>query len=179
MHRILFLLPVVAFLALITYFAMPLIRNTDPSLIASPMIDVPAPTFSLPPLPGRDHGFSSDDLKGQVQIVNVFQSTCIPCLAEAPLLMNLAKEHHVKIRGIAFQDKPESTLAYLAKAGDPYTSIGVDRNGKVGIDWGAYGVPETYIVDAEGRIRYRKPGAIDPADVRNDILPMLAKLGAK
>jgi cytochrome c biogenesis protein CcmG/thiol:disulfide interchange protein DsbE len=93
--------------------------------------------------------------------------------------MALAKDHHVKIRGIAFQDKPENTLAYLAQVGDPYTSVGVDRDGKVGIDWGAYGVPETYIVDAEGRIRYRKPGAIDPADLRKDILPMLSELGAK
>src|SRR5215475_4469444 len=106
MRRIFFLAPILAFVALLTYAALPLLRGTDPSLIASPMIDVPAPSFTLPPLPGRDHGFSSEDLKGHVQLVNVFASYCVPCRAEAPLLMSLARDHHVTIRGIAFQDKP-------------------------------------------------------------------------
>jgi cytochrome c biogenesis protein CcmG/thiol:disulfide interchange protein DsbE len=178
MRFVLFALPVLAFLGLVVYFATPLLRGTDPSFIASPMIDVPIPNFTLPPLPGHDHGLDTADLKGQAQIVNVFASYCIPCRAEAPLLMALAKDHHVTIRGIAFQDKPENTLAYLSRLGDPYKSIGVDSDGKVGIDLGAYGMPETYIVDAQGRIRYRKPAPLTPADVRDTILPLLAKLNA-
>ena len=179
MRRIFFLLPVLAFLALLVRLALPMIQGVDPSLIASPMIDVPAPTFTLPPLPGRERGLASDDFKGQVQIVNVFASWCVPCRAEAPLLMALARDHKVKIRGIAFQDKPEDTLSYLSRLGDPYTSIGVDRSGKVGIDFGAYGVPETYIVDGDGKIRYRKPAPISTADIEKEILPLLAKLGVK
>jgi len=179
MRRLLFLVPVLAFLGLLAYFATPLIRHTDPGMVASPLIDKPAPEFALPALPGRDGGFASGDLKGRVQIVNIFASWCVPCRAEAPMLMSLARQHHVTIRGIAYKDKPEDTLRYLSELGDPYAAIGVDRDGRVGIDWGAYGVPETYIVDSEGRIRFKKAAPLTPKDIEQDILPTLAKLGVK
>lgn len=179
MRRVLFIVPVLAFLALLVYFALPLIRHTDPSLVASPLIDKAAPAFTLPPLPGHDRGLASDDLKGQVQIVNIFASWCIPCRAEAPMLMNLARQHHVTIRGIAYKDKPEDTERYLSELGDPYGSIGMDRDGRVAIDWGAYGVPETYIIDAEGRIRFKQAAPLTPEDIEHEILPTLARLGIR
>jgi cytochrome c biogenesis protein CcmG/thiol:disulfide interchange protein DsbE len=179
MHRLLFLAPVLVFIGLAVYFAAPLFNGTDPSLIPSPLIDKPVPTFDLPPLPGQEHGLSSADLKGQVQIVNIFASWCIPCRAEAPVLMGLAKSAHVPIRGIDQKDKPEDAAKYLAELGDPYTSIGMDSDRHVSIDWGAYGAPETFIVDAEGRIRWKQAAPLTPADVSDTILPLLAKLGAK
>jgi len=179
MRRIVFLVPVAAFLLLVVYFATPLLRGTDPSLIPSPLIDQPVPVFDLPPLPGYEHGLSSADLKGQVQIVNIFASWCIPCRAEAPALMALARDHHIPIRGIDQKDKPQDALAYLKELGDPYVSIGMDSDRHVSIDWGAYGAPETFIVDAEGRIRFKQAAPLTPADIKNTILPLLAKLGMK
>jgi cytochrome c biogenesis protein CcmG/thiol:disulfide interchange protein DsbE len=179
MRRLFFLAPMLAFLGLLVYFALPLIRHTDPSLVASPLIDKPAPAFSLPPLPGRQHGLDSADLKGQVQIVNIFASWCVPCRAEAGELMALARDHHVTIRGIAYEDKPGNTETYLSEVGDPYASIGMDSDGRVAIDWGAYGVPETYIIDAEGRIRFKHVAPITEQDIEQTILPALARLGVK
>jgi cytochrome c biogenesis protein CcmG/thiol:disulfide interchange protein DsbE len=182
MRRLVFVLPIVVFLALTAYFARSLFSGfsgLDPTLVASPLIDQPAPTFTLPPLPGHEHGLDTADLKGQVQIVNIFASWCPPCRAEAPVLMALARDHHIAIRGIAYKDKPEDTLAYLAQLGDPYKSIGADNDGRTAIDWGAYRMPETYIVDAEGRIRYRVSTPLTPENVRRDVLPMLATLGVK
>ena len=179
MRRLIFLTPVIVFLGLLLYFAMPLIRHTDPSLVASPLIDQPVPVFSLPPLPGRSGGFGSADLKGRVQIVNMFASWCIPCRAEAPILMGLARQYHVTIRGVAYKDKPEDTERYLSELGDPYDSIGIDRDGRVAIDWGAYGVPETYIIDTDGRIRFKQAAPLTEQDIERDILPTLARLGVK
>ena len=179
MRRLLFLAPILVFLGVAVYFAAPLINGTDMQTIPSPLIDQPVPTFNLPPLPGHEHGLSSADLKGQVQIVNIFASWCIPCRAEAPVLMGLAKQAQVPIRGIDQKDKPEDAAKYLAELGDPYTSIGMDSDRHVSIDWGAYGAPETFIVDAEGRIRWKQAAPLTQADVHETILPLLAKLGAK
>ncbi len=179
MRRVLFLAPVLLFVGMVIYFLGPLLNPTDPSVIPSPLIDKPVPEFSLPPLPGHDKGLSSADLKGQVQIVNIFASWCIPCRAEAPVLLGLSKTTHVPIRGIDQKDKPEDALAYLKELGDPYASIGMDSDRHVSIDWGAYGAPETFIVDAEGRIRFKQAAPLTQADIRDTILPLLAKLGAK
>jgi len=178
-RRVLFLAPVLLFLGMVIYFIGPLLNPTDPSVIPSPLIDKPVPTFDLPPLPGHDKGLSSADLKGQVQIVNIFASWCIPCRAEAPVLLGLSKTAHVPIRGIDQKDKPEDALAYLKELGDPYASIGMDSDRHVSIDWGAYGAPETFIVDAEGRIRFKQAAPLTQEDVRDTILPLLARLGAK
>jgi cytochrome c biogenesis protein CcmG/thiol:disulfide interchange protein DsbE len=179
LRRLAFLLPVLGFLGLLAYFARPLIQGADPSLVASPLIDRPVPTFTLPALPGRDHGLAAADLSGGVQLVNIFASWCIPCRAEAPALMDLARTHHVRIRGIAYKDKPDATLAYLAELGDPYQTVGVDADGRVAIDWGVYGVPETYLIDGAGRIRLKHVGPLTPDDVRNEILPAIARLETK
>jgi cytochrome c biogenesis protein CcmG/thiol:disulfide interchange protein DsbE len=179
MRRLFFVIPVLVFVGLVAYFAFPLLNGMDPGYIPSPLIDQPVPTFDLPPLPGHEHGLSSADLKGQVQIVNIFASWCIPCRAEAPVLMALAQSAHVPIRGINQKDKPEDAIAYLKELGDPYASIGMDSDRKVSIDWGAYGAPETFIVDAEGRIRFKQAAPLTPDDVQQKILPLLAKLGVK
>jgi cytochrome c biogenesis protein CcmG/thiol:disulfide interchange protein DsbE len=179
MRRLMFILPVLVFAGLLVYFRQTLLSGADPTAIPSPLIDQPAPTFDLPPLPGYQHGFSSADLKGHVQIVNIFASWCIPCRAEAPMLMALSHRTHVPLRGIDQKDKPEDALAYLKELGDPYTSIGMDSDRRVSIDWGAYGAPETFIVDAEGRIRYKQASPLTEADIRDKILPLLAKLGAQ
>ena len=179
MRRFLFLAPVLVFIGLAVYFATPLLRGTDPSLIPSPLIDKPAPTFELPPLPGYAKGVSSADLKGKVQIVNIFASWCVPCRAEAPALMRLAKDMHVPILGIDQKDKPADALEYLKELGDPYVAIGMDSDRHVSIDWGAYGAPETFIVDAEGRIRFKQAAPLTQADIDDTIMPLIRQLNAK
>ena len=178
MRRALFLVPVLVFLLLLGYFALPLLRHSDPSLVASPLIDKPAPDFALPPLPGETQGVARANLIGQVQLVNVFASWCVPCRAEAPALMALARDHKIVIWGIAQKDKPEDTAAFLAELGNPYRAVGVDRDGRASIDWGVYGVPETYLVDAQGKIRLKHVGPLTPDDVEHEILPALKQLEA-
>ena len=176
MRRLAFLLPLAVFIAVAVYFALPLIRGTNPSVIPSALIDRPVPAFNLPPLPGHAKGLGDADLRGEVQLVNVFASWCAPCKAEHPLLMRLAKERGVTIHGINYKDKPNDALAWLATHGNPYSSIGADEAGRVSIDWGVYGVPETFVVDRQGRIRYRHVGPLVPAVVETSLLPLLKEL---
>jgi cytochrome c biogenesis protein CcmG/thiol:disulfide interchange protein DsbE len=178
MRRLIFIVPVLVFIGLVIYFATPLLRGTDPSVIPSPLIDKPVPAFSLPPLPGYPKGLSSADLTGQVQIVNIFASWCIPCRAEAPALMTL-KNMNIPIQGIDQKDKPADALEYLRELGDPYVAIGMDIDRKVSIDWGAYGAPETFIIDAHGRIRYKQAAPITRDDIDNTIVPLINKLRAE
>jgi len=131
---------------------------------------------TLPPVDGLDRpGLSSADLEGQVVLVNVFASWCVPCRVEHPVLMRLAEEG-VPIFGINYKDAPEKAQAWLAELGDPFEKIGADRNGRVGIEWGVYGVPETFVIDAEGRIRYRFVGPIQARDLEQTLRPILAEL---
>ena len=178
MRRLLFIVPVLVFVGIVVYFATPLLRGIDPSVIPSPLIDKPVPAFELPPLPGYPKGLSSADLRGQVQIVNIFASWCVPCRAEAPALMAL-KNMNIPIRGIDQKDKPADVLEYLKELGDPYVSIGADLDRKVSIDWGAYGAPETFIVDASGRIRYKQAAPITQNDIDDTIVPLINKLRAE
>src|ERR1700735_2343202 len=171
MRRLIFIAPVLVFVGLVVYFATPLLRGTDPSIIPSPLIDKPVPAFDLPPLPGYQKGLSSADLKGKVQIVNIFASWCVPCRAEAPALMAL-KGMNIPIRGIDQKDRPADALEYLKELGDPYVSIGMDIDRKVSIDWGAYGAPETFIVDAERRIRDKQAGPLTEGGVRDTVPPL-------
>ncbi len=147
----------------------------DTMVLPSPLIDEPAPQFSLPPLPGRADGLSSADLKGQVSLVNAFASWCMPCREEHAALLSLAQKKRVPIYGIDYKDKPDEALGWLGKLGDPYTKIGAD-SGQVGIDWGMYGVPETFLVDRAGRIRYKHVGPLTEADIDKTILPLVVRL---
>jgi cytochrome c biogenesis protein CcmG/thiol:disulfide interchange protein DsbE len=147
----------------------------DTMSLPSPLIDEPAPQFSLPPLPGRSEGLSSADLKGHVSLVNAFASWCVPCREEHSALMVLAGKKRVPLYGIDYKDKPDAALGWLGKLGDPYTQIGADA-GQVGIDWGIYGVPETFLVDRAGRIRYKHVGPLTEVDIDQTILPLVTRL---
>ena len=143
------------------------------------MIDQPAPDLALPALPGRDDGLASADLAGEVTLVNFFASWCVPCLAEHPLLTRLAREDGIRVLGIAYKDEPTDTLAWLTQHGDPYRRIGVDLDGRAAIDWGVYGVPETFIVSGDGRILDKHIGPISPADLEDKILPLIRQARAQ
>jgi cytochrome c biogenesis protein CcmG/thiol:disulfide interchange protein DsbE len=175
MRRLAYLLPVIFFSILAGYFALGLRR--DPSLLPSALIDQPAPQFDLSGL-GDKPGLATADLAGRVVLVNFFASWCVPCRVEHPLLMRLAAEGRVALYGIDYKDKPENAARLLAQLGDPYRRIGTDRDGRIAIDFGVYGVPETYVIDQAGRIRYRQVGPITPEDYDGKLLPLLKQLGA-
>ena len=173
-RRLLFLLPAFIFVGVGIGLAVGLTR--DPSTLPSALIDKPVPMFELPAIAGRDAGgFSSADLEGRVSLVNVFASWCVPCRVEHPLLLALAEEG-VPIYGINYKDPADKANEWLAELGDPYRAIGADAQGRVAIDWGVYGVPETFVVDPEGRIRHRHVGPLQPQDLEATIRPLLAEL---
>jgi cytochrome c biogenesis protein CcmG, thiol:disulfide interchange protein DsbE len=169
-----YLLPVALFALLAIGFYGGL--GTDTNVLPSPLIDKPAPPFALPPLAVTgESGFSTADLNGKVSLVNVFASWCVPCRAEHPVLNALSRTKRVPIYGINYKDKPEAARAWIADLGNPYTRIGAD-DGRVGIEWGVYGVPETFVVDRMGRIRYKHVGPLTPDDLDRKILPLIASL---
>lgn len=147
--------------------------------LPSTLIGHLVPEFALPPIEGRDNGLSTEDLRGEVSIVNVWASWCVPCRVEMPLLVELAGTGTVPIHGINYKDAPAAALGFLAELGDPYTRIGADRQGRVSIDWGVYGLPETFVVDAQGRIAYKHVGPFDRRSLEADILPVVRRLQAE
>ena len=134
------------------------------------------PTFTLSGLGDGEPGLASTDLTGKVRLVNVFASWCAPCQAEHPVLMRLAKEDGITIHGIDYKDNPAAAQQLLSRLGNPYTSIGADKDGRVAIDFGVYGVPETYVIDKTGRVRYRHVGPLQPFDLDEKILPLIKEL---
>jgi DsbE subfamily thiol:disulfide oxidoreductase len=177
------LLPGLGFLALVGFFAVTLIREEfyghNPAELPSVMIDKPAPDFILPALLEDRPGLARADLGGKPQLVNFFASWCAPCRLEHSTLSGFAASGRVPVVGIAYEDKPEDSKRFLTELGNPYQRIGVDREGRTAIDFGVYGVPETYIVDAAGAIRYRWVGPLSPEALQAEILPRLAALQAK
>lgn len=176
--RLAYLLPLVLFLILAGYFALGLTK--DPKIIPSALIDQPAPEFSLPPIEGgRGQGFSTADLKqGEISVVNVFASWCVPCRAEHPEINKLAKMGIARVYGLNYKDPPERANIWLEQLGDNYTAVGADTTGRTGIDWGVYGVPETFIVDGTGHIRFKHVGPIVGDKLTTEILPIIEKLRA-
>jgi DsbE subfamily thiol:disulfide oxidoreductase len=177
------LLPLVVFVVLVGFFAWRLVlitRGDAPNLIPSVMIDKPAPPFDLPPLMADRPGATAADFSGTLTLINFFSSWCIPCRAEHPLLVGLMTQPAVKgklrLVGIDYKDKPEDGRGWLSRLGDPYQAIGMDRDGRVGIDFGVYGVPESYLIDGQGRIRYKQVGPFTPEDIQSKLLPLLAEL---
>jgi cytochrome c biogenesis protein CcmG/thiol:disulfide interchange protein DsbE len=175
MKRLVYLLPVVLFLVLAGYFALALRPDHDPHELPSAMIDKEAPAFDLSVLQGSGT-LSRDGLLGHPVLINFFASWCVPCREEHPLLMRLAQQDHLPLYGIAYKDKPADSTALLAQFGDPYKSIGVDRDGRVGLDFGVYGVPETYVLDRSGHIRKRFVGPLTAEVVAKELLPLLKAL---
>jgi cytochrome c biogenesis protein CcmG/thiol:disulfide interchange protein DsbE len=147
-----------------------------PNVIPSALIGEPVPAFELPPVKGRSLGLSSADLKGEVSLVNVFASWCVECRVEHPLFMRLAADGVVPVHGLNYKDQPNDASRWLDELGDPYTRTGADVNGRVGIEWGVYGVPETFVVDRSGRIRHKHIGALSPEAFEREILPLVERL---
>jgi len=170
-------LPLAVFGLLAAAFYWGLWNNDD--RLPSTLIGKPVPEFALPPIEGRQDGLSSADLQGQVSLVNVWASWCVPCRTENPLLVELAKAGTVPIYGINYKDDPEEALAFLEELGDPFTRIGADRSGRAAIDWGVYGLPETFVIDAEGRIAYKHVGPFDRRALEDDIVPVVRRLQAE
>ena len=174
---LLFLVPLLLFAAVGAFLGVGLTR--DPQKLPSALLDKPAPEFSLPALPGRPaaDGLSRADLAGGggPVLVNVFASWCLPCRIEHPLLARLAEQGAV-VHAINYKDRPEDAVAWLKELGDPYRKIGSDRDGRVGIEWGVYGVPETFVVDKAGNIVHKHVGPLMARDIERTILPLLEKL---
>lgn len=175
--RPLLLVPVVAFIGLVAALALGL--QHDPRLVPSPLIGKPVPAFDLPPVKGHSLGLSSKDLRGHVTLVNVFASWCVACREEHALLVRLGQQQIVPIEGLDYKDKPADAVRWLESMGDPYARTGADADGRVAIDWGVYGVPETFVVDRGGHIAYKQIGPITPEILDRTILPLIEQLRSK
>ncbi len=171
-----FILPFVIFVVLAAFLYVGLGRK--PSEVPSPLIGKPAPAFVLPLLHDANKKFSPQDMKGQVWLLNVWASWCGACQDEHPVLMELARQNLVPVYGLDYKDKREDGEAWLSRGGDPYTSIVFDADGKVGFDYGVYGVPETYVIDKQGVIQYKLIGPVTPQNLRETILPLVKELQA-
>lgn len=172
-----FILPFVVFMVLAGFLYVGLSLN--PREIPSPLVGKPAPVFTLPHLHSPDKQFSTQEMKGKVWMLNVWASWCVSCKEEHPVLMDLARQNIVPIYGLNYKDKREDGEAWLRRYGDPYTLSVSDVEGRVGIDYGVYGVPETYVIDKQGVIQYKLVGVVTPQNLREKILPLIAELQAK
>jgi len=172
-----YLIPVIVFVALAAILGIGL--TLDPRHIPSPLVDKPAPAFSVPDLIDPAITVSNLDFKGQVTVFNVFASWCVACRDEHPLLTEFAKSGIAPLMGLNYKDPREDALAWLDHFGNPYWPIAFDLGGKVGIDWGVYGVPETFVVDSQGVIRYKHIGPVTPDTIKNEIVPLVRELQAE
>jgi len=169
-------IPLVAFVAIAAFLAVGLTR--DPREVPSPFIDKPAPAFRVEQLHDAKAAFSPEDMRGKVWLLNVWASWCVSCRAEHPLLVDMAKRRLVPIVGLNYKDKREDGMQWLTKFGDPYALSAYDVDGRVGIDYGVYGVPETFVIDKQGVIRYKQIGPITSEALEKTILPLIRKLEA-
>lgn len=172
-----FILPFVVFIVLTVFLFVGL--KLDPREVPSPLVGKPAPAFVLPQLhvPGKQ--FSPADMKGKVWLFNVWASWCVACEEEHPVLMELARQNIVPIYGMDYKDKRDAALAVLERRGNPYLMSVSDTDGRVGIDYGVYGVPETYVIDKQGVIQYKQIGPVTAENLRKKILPLVAELEKK
>ena len=179
-RRLLVLLPLVLFLALAALFFIRLFAG-DPSRLPSALIGHPVPETTLPAVPGlvRDGvavpGIASGDFKGTVTLVNVWASWCAPCHDEAPLLMQLAEDKRIRMVGINYKDQPDNARRFIGRYGNPFVAAGADSNGRASIDWGVYGVPETFVVGRDGRIAFKLVGPITAENIAAQIKPAIEK----
>jgi cytochrome c biogenesis protein CcmG/thiol:disulfide interchange protein DsbE len=174
MKRLLLFAPLILFILLGGYFVVGLGR--DPSRIPSVLIDRPLPSIELPAIEGFDAGFSSDDIKGEVALINIFGSWCASCAIEHPMLMEIASGGEVVLVGIDWKDPKGEGARWLARHGNPYDFIGDDAAGRTAIDLGVTGAPETFVVDRNGRIRYKQIGPITPRIWREELGPLVRRL---
>lgn len=170
------LIPLLIFMVLLGFLGVGL--SLKPREIPSPLINKPAPDFSLPTLDAPELKMSTQDLRGKVWILNVWASWCVACRIEHPLLVEFAKTGAAPVYGLNYKDKRDDAIRWLGKFGNPYTRSLSDTEGLVGIDFGVYGVPETFVIDKTGVIRMKHIGPLTPEVLRDDIVPLLRKLGA-
>ncbi|MFV1922872.1 MAG: DsbE family thiol:disulfide interchange protein [Methylotenera sp.] len=168
-----FIIPLVLFFVLVGFLGKGLFL--DPREVPSPLIGKPAPAFEAPILGNPEKMFSTADMKGKVWLLNTWASWCAACRDEHPLLVEM-KEHGIPLYGLAYKDTAKEASEVLATMGDPYLVTAMDDDGRIGIDYGVYGVPETYVIDKAGIIRYKQIGPITPDALRNKILPLLKEL---
>ncbi len=183
-RNFLVLLPLIAFIALTALFLYRLGAG-DPSHLPSALIGRPAPKTDLPPLAGLERdgravpGLSNASFLGAVTVVNVWASWCVPCHDEVPFLEQLSKDKRIQLVGINYKDAPENARRFLNRYGNPFAAAGVDANGRTSIDWGVYGVPETYVVGRDGTIAYKLVGPITAENLRGTLEPEIAKVAAR
>ena len=179
-RRVIVLAPLVVFLALVALFLIRLYSG-DPSRIPSALIGHPAPQTDLPPVAGLERngaavpGIDAASFKGAVTVVNVWASWCVPCHDEAPLLMQLAQDSRLRLIGINYKDEPDNARRFLGRYGDPFAAAGADLNGRAGIEWGVYGVPETFVVGRDARIAYKLVGPITADNINTVLKPEIEK----
>lgn len=169
-----FLIPLAVFFVLVIFLAIGLTLN--PRDVPSPLKDKPAPAFTLPQLDAADKNFSPADMKGKVWLLNVWASWCVSCRQEHPLLVSFSKEGKLPVVGLNYKDQALDAKKWLDQFGNPYVLSAVDADGRVGIDYGVYGVPETYVIDKAGTIRMKHTGPITSQSMEKLILPLVAEL---
>jgi cytochrome c biogenesis protein CcmG, thiol:disulfide interchange protein DsbE len=169
-----FLIPLGVFFVLVGFLAVGL--RLDPREVPSPLINKPAPPFTLPELVDPQRTISQKDMLGKVWLLNVWASWCVSCREEHPVLVEFSKRKIVPVYGLNYKDDRKDALAWLSRLGNPYTMSIMDRDGRIGIDYGVYGVPETYVIDKQGVIRYKQIGPVTPEILEAKILPLVKKL---
>ena len=171
-----YLIPLAIFIAMLGFLGVGL--KLDPREVPSPLIDKPAPVFRLQTLESPSRLMSSDEMRGQVWLLNVWASWCAGCREEHPILVEFAKTRAVPIYGLDYKDQPDDARRWLANFGNPYVASVSDPDGRTGIEFGVYGVPETFVIDKAGIIRHKQIGPITPEVLRDTILPLVKKLNA-
>lgn len=169
-----YMLPLVAFVVLVGFLAVGL--NLNPREVPSPLVGKPAPAFVLPQLAEQEKKFSPEDMKGKVWLLNVWASWCVSCRQEHPLLVEMARAQVAPIIGLDYKDQREDGLRWLKQYGNPYDMVAFDADGRVGIDYGVYGVPETYVIDKAGVIRHKHIGPITAEVLKDKLLPLIREL---
>ena len=175
-RKIFVLLPLLLFLALAGLFLMQLLSGRDLTAVPSALIGQMAPKTDLPALVGLSlPGLNSTDFAGKVTLVNVWASWCAPCREEHPVLLELSKDQRFAIAGLNYKDKPENARRFLGDLGNPFKAVGVDQNGRTAIDWGVYGVPETFLVGKDGKVAFKHVGPLSPETVVSTLMPEIEK----
>ncbi len=169
-----YLIPLVIFVLIAVFLGIGL--KLDPRKVPSPLIGKPAPDFNLPSLHDPDRMVKPADFKGKVWLFNVWATWCVSCRAEHATLVEFSRQNVLPIVGLNYKDDPEAAKQWLATLGNPYIVNAVDKKGRVAIDWGVYGAPETYLIDQQGIIRFKQIGAVTPEVIQNKLLPMIQKL---
>jgi cytochrome c biogenesis protein CcmG, thiol:disulfide interchange protein DsbE len=172
-----FIIPLILFIVLAVFLALGL--KGKPGEIPSPLLNKPAPAFSAPKLNAPNEKLSQADLRGKVWLFNVWASWCVSCGAEHPVINQLAQQQAAIIVGLNYKDDPDAAKKWLETLGNPYNDSVMDADGRIGIDWGVYGVPETFVMDKQGNVRYKHTGPVTEEDVQQIFLPLIAKLQAE